>query len=242
MTSLANATLPQDPLKSSQWEYLVPIILGEDAEVVLNDTIVVNAPAAAEDSLNVPVFVDASSVGQVERLVVFADWNPIPIILEYRPEPGTPANIGFDFKVQQSTPIRAAALVDGVWQVGMAHVSAAGGGCTLPSMGSADESWAAKLGEISGRTIGQRDNLYQSLLFDVVHPMDTGLADGIPAFFIDELTLTNPAGQTIATLLPKEPVSENPLFNLRIPAVDSVVIRGRDNNGNAFSAEIMQSE
>lgn len=67
--------------------------------------------------------------------MVFAELNPIHKVLEMEPLRAD-ARIGFRIKVQQATPVRAAALTDdGVWHVGGRVVEAAGGGCTAPSLG-----------------------------------------------------------------------------------------------------------
>ena len=97
---------------------------------------------------------------------------------------GVPARIGFRIKVQQSTPVRAAALTaDGIWHLGGHLLEAAGGGCALPSVGSGDDDWSSRLGEVSGRLWNRQDG--SRLRFRTMHPMDTGLVPGIPAFYIE---------------------------------------------------------
>jgi sulfur-oxidizing protein SoxY len=119
-----------DPLRSVMWDDMRAVILGGGA-VVFDQRVRVTAPVSAEDALNVPVMVDASSLdaeSKVEEIVVFADMNPIPRILTYRPASAKPV-IGLRLKLQQATPVRAAARTgDGVWHVGGVFVDAAGGG------------------------------------------------------------------------------------------------------------------
>ena len=79
------------------------LILGGGA-VVFDERVRVMAPASAEDALNVPVMVDASSLDaqeKVEEITVFADMNPIPRILNYRPTGAKPL-IGLRLKLQQA--------------------------------------------------------------------------------------------------------------------------------------------
>ena len=236
-TSAYSANLPPDPLQSSQWETMALLYLKDGKAVVFNDQVKVIAPPAAEDSLSVPVMVDASAIDKVEKIVVFADFNPLPKVLEFFPKTAQ-AKLGFRFKIQQASPIRAAVLdQEGVWHVGGVWVDAAGGGCTLPSVGSGDAQWSSRLGEVSARLWARSSN-QRRLRFSVVHPMDTGLADGIPKFHIETMQIKDITGRELATLHPYEPIAENPVFSLDLPGSGSILLNGRDNNGNDFWAEI----
>ena len=233
-------TPAKDPLDSTQWSNMVTTLLG-DAKVVFDDRVRVIAPVSAEDALEVPVFVDASALDGVTEMRVFADLNPIPKVLDYFPRAGTRATIGFRFKVQQSTPIRAAVRTgDGIWRVGGVWLEAAGGGCTLPSFASGDEVWAARLGETRAATWPREHG--QRLRFSVMHPMDTGLAPGVPVFHITDIHVATESGEDLAHLKPFEPVSENPVFSLDLGQTGAVTLRGRDNNGNRFSARVTSNE
>jgi sulfur-oxidizing protein SoxY len=235
-TTAFSAPAPVDPLNSVQWETMYALFF-KDQAVKFDSRIKIIAPEAAEDSLQVPVMVDASAIPKVRKLLVFADFNPLPKVLEYEPLNAQP-RIGFRFKIQQASPIRVAALDDeGTWHIHGVWIDAAGGGCTLPSLGSADEVWASRLGEVHGR-LWQRDNTQQRLRFSVIHPMDTGLADGVPVFYIDAIDISDPQGELLARLLPFEPVSENPVFSLDFPVAGPLKLSGRDNNGNRFEADL----
>jgi sulfur-oxidizing protein SoxY len=228
--------LPSDPLKSFMWQEMHERLLGGEP-FRFDERVEVTAPADAEDSMNVPVMVDASALGRVERIVVFAELNPIHKVLEMEPLEARAA-VAFRIKVQQATPVRAAALTgDGVWHVGGRVVEAAGGGCTAPSLGSGNPDWASRLGEVSGR-LWQRDDGTR-LRVRIMHPMDTGLVDGIPAFYLEELEFRDAGGRRLARLQLFEPVSENPVITLDLPAVESVSIDGRDNNGNPVVARVL---
>lgn len=233
--------LPDDPLNSSQWETMHTLYL-KDHPVVINERIKILAPRSAENSLAVPVMVDASAIENVQKIIVFADFNPLPKVLEFYPKLAEP-RIGFRFKIQQASPIRAAVLdSESVWHVNGVWIDAAGGGCTLPSVGSSDEAWISRLGETKARLWSRTDHSFSRLRFDVVHPMDTGLADGIPAFYLETIDLKDVTGRELATLHPFEPVSENPMFSLDVPGNQPVLLSGRDNNGNRFWAEINPPE
>ncbi len=214
-------------------------LLGGDA-VVFDERVRVIAPVSAENSLNVPVKIDASAIADVQRIVVFADLNPIPRILEFEPMQARPV-ISLNFKVQQATPLRAAVL-DGnrVWRVGGVLLDASGGGCTQPSVGSAGTDWADQLGEVSAR-LWRRDE-GQRLRLRIMHPMDTGLAASIPVFYIERVELSSPAGEPLALIHLYEPVAENPTLSVDLPgqiAAPGVHLFARDNNGNRVSARVL---
>ena len=151
----AAAGTQADPLDSPRWEDMRKSFFA-DATVVFDERVRVSGPAVAEDSLNVPVSVDASGLPAVEELIVFADFNPIVKALRFEPGAAQP-RLGFRIKLQQSSPVRAAArTADGVWHVGGAWVTATGGGCTLPSVGSGSSSRAPPAGPPRARCRGPR--------------------------------------------------------------------------------------
>lgn len=232
----ARGNLPADPLNSPSWKYMRERFLGDDP-VLFDTRVQVEMPAAAEDQAQVPVMVRAAGIDDVERILVFADLNPLPKILQYTPLRASP-DIGFRFKVEQSTPVRAALRTrDGVWHVGGAWLRASGGGCTAPSLGTGQGLWQNRLGEVSAR-LWPRDAASERLRFRVIHPMDTGLANGIPAFHLDEIELRDAQGQLLATLQTFEPVSENPVISVDLRSAGSVQLQARDIQGNRFSAAV----
>ena len=106
-----------DPLGSPQWDFMHETMLdGEPFE--FDNRVVVLAPESAEDALNVPVSFRIDGLADIQKIVVFADLNPIHKVLVYYPHQARPA-LDFRIKIEQGTPIRAAALgPDGVWHVG----------------------------------------------------------------------------------------------------------------------------
>lgn len=228
--------LPQDPLHSPSWSSIRErFFKGEN--VVFDDRVRVIAPASAENPLAVPVMVEAHGLEGVQELVVIADLNPIQKILSLKPTRAWPA-LSFRFKVEQSTPIRAAMRgKDGTWHIGGIWISAAGGGCTTPS-GASSGVWQGHLLETNARLWPRTDEPGQRLRLRVIHPMDTGLASGIPAFYIDRITVRDAAGAELATLNTYEPVAENPVISLDLHNRGPVRVDTHDIQGNSFSAEI----
>lgn len=231
------AIAADDPLGSVNWEYMRREFF-PGAEVRFDERVKVVAPATAEDPLQVPVTVDASALPGVEEVVVFADFNPIVQILRFYPE-AAPALLGFRIKLQQSSPVRAAARTrDGIWHVGGRWVETVGGGCTAPSFGSASPEWQSHLNEVSGRQWSEGPNAGRVRL-RIVHPMDTGLVAGTPAFHLEEIEFRDAGGRRLMRVRPFEPVSENPVFTLNRGQGGGIIeTTGRDNNGNRFTARI----
>lgn len=226
-----------DPLASARWVDMQKQFLGA-APVLFDPRVKVVAPSIAEDPLQVPVTVDATALAKIEEVVVFADFNPIVEVLRFYPE-GARAYLGFRVKLQQSTPVRAAVrTADGVWHVGGTWVNTVGGGCTAPSAASGSKEWQARLNEVSGRQWSEGPNAGR-LRMRIVHPMDTGLIAGTPAFHLEDIRFAETDGRGLMRVKPFEPVSENPVFTLqRVAGSGPVAVEGRDNNGNRFHAEI----
>mgnify|MGYP001941553902 CR=1 FL=1 len=228
------AAQSDDPLYSPMWDYMRKIFIGEDP-FVFDDKIVVDVPAFAEDPTQAPVTVDASAYsGQIQKIIAWADLNPIQHIFTYYPHPDVIPRISLRIKVQQGTAVRAAVQTrDGVWHVGGKYLDAAGGGCTTPSLGNANPYWESHLGEMQTRLFERGESGRYKL--KVIHPMDTGLADGIPEFYIQQVVLRNEAGDDLARLELSQPVSENPVisFDVRVPDQKHIIWM-RDNGGNEF--------
>ena len=140
-------------------------------------------------------------------------------------------------KLQQGSPVRVAVkTADGLWHVGGTYVEAAGGGCTLPSLGTSSGDWSKTLGQVSANVWKHPDN--NRLRIRVMHPMDTGLASGIPTFHIENLNVKDAQGQVLAELDLYEPISENPMLSLDVGKNTTFTLEGRDNNGNKIAAEV----
>lgn len=236
--TVAAATDPTggDPFGSHQWPALRKEFLGgPEGRVEFDPRVQVRGPAFAEDPMNVPISVSADGLAEIEQIVVLVDRNPIRKVLEFRPQVATKAAISFRFKLEQGSPVRAAVLTrDGVWHVGGTLVESSGGGCTVPGATRKDGSWSRTLGEVSGRLFDGFDGSAARLRVRVMHPMDTGLVGGIPAFYLKQFAVIDAGGTELLRLATWEPVSENPVFSFDFAARPSGPFRvtGVDNNGN----------
>lgn len=236
------ADVPADPLGSPVWVDLAKKVFG-DAPVVFDERVKVVVPSVVENQAQVPVSADARALPNVERVVVLTDLNPIQHVLTLTPvQAKADAYISFRLKVEQATPVRAAALTsDGVWHVGGVFLDAAGGGCSSPAMAREDADWTTTVGKAQGKIWRNADGTAR-LRLRIRHPMDTGLAkDNTPAFFIEKLDVKGSSGDALATVEFFEPVSEDPTMTLSIKpqATDaSVAVDGRDNNGNIYRSVV----
>ncbi|MCB1381698.1 MAG: quinoprotein dehydrogenase-associated SoxYZ-like carrier [Notoacmeibacter sp.] len=238
--SVARAgTLPADPLNSVMWEDMAARFL-PGGPIVFDQRVKVLMPRAAEDQFFVPVTVDASALGPVSEIIVLADLNPIPHVLTFRPE-AAEAFISFRVKIEQATVIRAAARTpDGTWHLGGNLIDAAGGGCTAPALAHGEVNWMARLGQTRVQAVREASGTARVAL-RMRHPMDTGLADGIPAFYLSNLAMKGAAGNTIAVLELFEPVSENPTFTVKPrlgPAAETLSVLARDTEGNVYGYDV----
>ena len=225
-----------DPLESARWGDMRKLFFGTQ-QLVFDDRVKVIGPADAENPMQVPITVDATALGSVQEVLVFADFNPILQILRFFPQRAS-AFLGFRIKLQQSSPVRAAALTsDGVWHLGGTWINTVGGGCTAPSAASAAPEWQRRLNEVSGRqwTSGPMSGRVR---MRIIHPMDTGLVAGIPAFYLEDIEFLDPEDRLLMRVQPFEPVSENPVFTVQQVVAGPVRASGRDNNGNTFSVLI----
>jgi len=237
-----------DPFKSLPWGDMRREYLGGE-RAVFDERVTVRGPAFAEDPMNVPVTVSVQGLEGIERIVILVDRNPIRRVLEYQPMAALPA-VSFRFKLEQASPVRAAVRTrDGLWHVGGTWVDSAGGGCTVSGATRKDGSWTQTLGLVSGKVFDGAPAASSAatpvpgaarLRLRVMHPMDTGLVGGIPAFYVNKLSVRDEADRELLRLATYEPVSENPVFSFDFPArpTGSLRIVGTDNNGNRIDARL----
>ena len=259
ISSGSAARADEDPFGSLPWEAMRREHLG-DGPLRFDASVRVQAPPFAEDPRNVPLRFSVPGlrhgpkpderVGEragdrggkrgvepeVERVVVLVDRNPIRRVLSFEPIAVLPS-LAFSFRLEQASPVRVAVRGrDGRWRVGGTWVESAGGGCTVSGTTRADGSWPRTLGQVGARLfpVSPDPAAAARLRLRVMHPMDTGLVDGIPAFHLQRLELQEAGGRVLMRLSLGEPVSENPVFSIDLVDRPRGPLRllGHDNNGN----------
>ena len=227
-----------DPLESPLWDYMRQLFIG-DAQYIFDENVTVEVPEFAEDPTQVPVTVNASALsGNIVKIVTWADLNPIQHIFTYYPHPEIVPRVSLRIKVQQGTAVRAAVLTkDGVWHVGGSYLDAAGGGCTTPSVGNANPYWESHLGETKSRFFPREEG--GRYKFKIIHPMDTGLVDAIPEFYIQQVVVKSDTGEDLAKMELSQPVSENPVITFDVRDHNRKhSVWMRDNGGNEFETAL----
>lgn len=232
-----------DPLGSAQWPDLKRSFIGAEP-ARFTGLVSVKGPAFADDALNVPVMVDARALANagpaVTRIRVVVDRNPIRHVLDFEPLLSLPV-LAFRLRLEQASPVRALVQTqDGRWHVGGVWVQAAGGGCTVPGATRADGSWSQTLNQVQARFFSSVLEGSRRLRVRIMHPMDTGLVAGIPAFHLEQLELLDATERPCWRLALHEPVSENPIITFELPRQLTGHFRlvGRDNNGNRIDAVV----
>ncbi len=224
----------EDPFASLPWDDMRREHLG-DGPLQFDVGVQVQAPPFAEDPRNVPLRFSVPGAREVDRVVVLVDRNPIRRVLAFEPLAVLPS-LGLSFRLEQASPVRVAVRGrDGAWRVGSTWIESAGGGCTVSGATRADGSWPRTLGQVAARLfpVSPDPAAAARLRLRVMHPMDTGLVDGIPAFHLQRLELRE-AGRVLMRLAIGEPVSENPVFTIDLADRPRGPLRllGQDNNGN----------
>jgi sulfur-oxidizing protein SoxY len=228
-----------DPLRTMTWGDMRREFLGSQP-VVFDERVKVEGPGFAVDPMTVPITVSVDGLSDIRRIVVMVDRNPIRKVLEFEPLDALPT-VSFRFKLEQASPVRAAVLAgDGRWHVGHTLVDSAGGGCTVPGATRKDGSWSQTLMQARGRLFLRPEVGGTRLRLHLMHPMDTGLVGGIPAFYLSKLEVRDAADHPLLRLQTFEPISENPVFSFdfRNRPAGPLRIQGRDNNGNRLDAAI----
>ena len=239
MAAPARAGLPADPLGSPMWGYVGNQIFGRDAVVAFDPRVKVAFPSIAENQRSFPVQIDARGIPDVVRIVIFADLNPIQQAIDFRPDHAEPF-IATRIKLDQRTPVRGAVqLKDGRWLVSGGWIDAAGGGCSAPPVSRVKGDWAQHLGESRGRL--WNTGTASRVMMAFRHPMDTGFVDNIPAYYLEEVTVTGSSGAAIGTVRMQASVAEDPVLTLmpRIAAGETVSFAGRDTNGIDYAGTLM---
>lgn len=193
--------------------------------------ITINVPKFADNPAQVPIYIDATKIKDVKRVIAFADLNLIPEIMDIKLL-NLKAIFSFSIRVAQETPIRV--LVEdanGLWHIGSANIKSFGGGC---STNSPEESkkFALLLGKHKSQTV--RKNKAYSIKFSIFHPMETGLMFGTNPFYIKHLDLYSKK-ERLASMDLTSAISQNPTMTFETMGGDGTyTIELKDSDANEY--------
>lgn len=202
----------KNPIVSPTFDDVIKITIGESKYTFDDKNIKIKVPSFADNPVQVPIYVDASKIKNPKKMILFADLNPIPVILTMTPKDFLPI-ISTNIKVAQETPLRALVLDENnLWHVGSANINSNGGGCDVTSLAAANGGVLENLGKNKGKIFDRKDQ--KRVKFSIFHPMETGLVFGASSFFIDKIEIKDENNNLLTTLETSAAISENPRITL----------------------------
>lgn len=235
--ALADSAAQTDPLDSFMWQLYRERYLGE-TPVRFDQRVRISAPGFAEDSGQVPVDIDASAFnGRFEKMLLWVELNPIPLVLEYQPMTHGLGRIAVNLRLEQGSPVRAAVLSEGLWYVGSIFIDGAGGGCSTPGIANSGKDWSRDFGQVRARRF--QTEAANRLRFRLMHPMESGLLPSESPFYIEDVLFSS-GNDTVARMIWYASISENPELTIDLRGSDTTRyhLRARDNNGNVLEQDI----
>jgi sulfur-oxidizing protein SoxY len=226
----------KNPIDSPTFDDILKTIIADDKYIFDDKNIKIKLPLFADNPIQVPILVDAKDIKNVKRLIIFADLNPIPKVIDMDLKNLLPL-ISLNIKVAQETPIRALILDENnLWHIGSNNIKSFGGGCSVASVSSSNTDFEKLLGKAKGNVF-QTGDIYR-LKASIFHPMETGLIFGNSEFYINKITI-KADDKILANILAYSAISENPrfIFETKVKS-DDYKIEFSDIDGNHFSTDI----
>lgn len=225
-----------NPVASPTFDDILKEIINNEKYIFDDKNIKIKVPTFADNPIQVPIFVDAKAIKNAKRLIIFADLNPIPKIIDMDLK-NLLALISLNIKVAQETPIRALVLDENnLWHIGSNNIKSFGGGCSVSSVSSSNTDFEKLLGKTKGNVF-KTDDVYR-LKASIFHPMETGLIFGNSEFYINKIII-KAEEKVLANILTYSAISENPRFIFEtLIKSDDYKIEFTDIDGNEFSSDI----
>tara|TARA_R110002033_G_scaffold9971_1_gene32602 strand:+ start:79383 stop:80123 length:741 start_codon:yes stop_codon:yes gene_type:complete len=225
-----------NPISSPTFRDIIKDTIKGEKYIFDDKNIIVDVPKFADNPIQAPIFIDAKKIKNAKRMIVFADLNPIPIIVDMKLTDLLPI-ISLNIKVAQETPLRALVQDDkGIWHIGSADIKSFGGGCSVASVSSSDTNFDKYLGKAKGE-IFEKDDITR-IKTSIFHPMETGLVFGNSAFYINKIFIFS-KDKKLSDITSSSAISENPrfIFETKNKSKDYKV-SFYDTDGNEFSVDI----
>ena len=177
-----------NPIPSPTFDDILKDIIKNDKYIFDDENIEIKVPSFADNPIQVPIFVNAKKIKDAKRMILFADLNPIPKIIDMDLKAIYPI-VSLNIKVAQETPLRALILVDkNVWHIASNNIKSFGGGCSVASVTSSNTDFGKLLGKIKSEVFELEKDTYR-IKSSIFHPMETGLIFGNPEFYINKIVL-----------------------------------------------------
>ncbi|MDD2886879.1 MAG: quinoprotein dehydrogenase-associated SoxYZ-like carrier [Aliarcobacter sp.] len=224
-----------NPISSPTFDDILKSIIGNDKYIFDDKNIILEVPAFADNPIQVPIFADAKQIQNAKQMILFADLNPIPIIVDMKLTSLLPL-ISLNIKVAQETPLRVLVLDDkNVWHIASKNIKSFGGGCSVASVSSSGTDFAKLLGKTKANVF-LNDGVYR-IKSSIFHPMETGLVFGNSEFYINKINVLAD-DKNIAQLSTYSAISENPRFIFETKTkANNYKIEFLDIDGNKFFVE-----
>lgn len=225
-----------NPISSPTFSDIIKDTIKGEKYIFDDKNTIVDVPKFADNPIQVPIFIDAKKIKNAKRMIVFADLNPIPIIVDMKLTDLLPI-ISLNIKVAQETPLRALVQDDkGIWHIGSADIKSFGGGCSVASVSSSDTNFDKYLGKAKGE-IFKKDNITR-IKASIFHPMETGLVFGNSAFYINKISIFA-KDKKLSDITSSSAISENPRFIFETKnKSEDYKVSFYDTDGNEFSVDI----
>lgn len=199
----------KNPIESPTFDDIIKSIIGDEKYIFDDKNISLKVPKFADNPVQVPIFMDAKKIKDAKRVILFADLNPIPVLLDMKLNGLLPI-VSFNMKVAQETPLRALILDEkNLWHIGSANIKSFGGGCSVSSVSSSNTDFDKYLGKIRAEVF-KKDNITR-IKTSIFHPMETGLVFGNSEFYINKISI-KADNQLLGSLTTYSAISENPRF------------------------------
>ena len=227
----------KNPINSPTFDDILKHIIKNEKYVFDDENIEIKVPSFADNPIQVPIFVNGKNIQNAKRMILFADLNPIPKIIDMDLKEIYPI-LSLNIKVAQETPLRALVLDEkGVWHIGSKNIKSFGGGCSVASVSASDTDFGKLLGKIKAEIfkIDENTNRIKTSIF---HPMETGLIFGAPEFYINKIELSSNEN-ILSSMELFSAISENPRFIFEVKKrTSNYNIKFSDIDGNVFASEI----
>ncbi len=225
-----------NPISSPTFKDIINDVIKGEKYIFDDKNIIVDVPKFADNPIQVPIFIDGKNIKNAKRMIVFADLNPIPVIVDMKLIDLLPL-ISVNIKVAQETPLRALIQDDkGIWHIGSANIKSFGGGCSVSSVSSSDTNFDKYLGKAKGEIFQKGD--ITRIKASIFHPMETGLVFGNSAFYINKISIFT-KNKKLSDITSYSAISENPrfIFETKNKSKD-YKINFYDTDANEFSLDI----